>query len=220
MRVFLCLALSASILFSSALAWAGIVTYEFTFLVEELTDPDGWTGLLGAEEVTGTFSFEDTTPGTPGAEGGTAYEGAITHVQVTFPDLSFAWEPTPVADLNRIFLADDTFFPSSNFSDTWVAAAIENEVTSFGETFALGLGDPGTEALTGEVLSATPPDWTAFESTDLEVRLDTPEEAWQVSGRILGLVALPEPAAPAATALAALVLAAAARRRFRNGDGL
>jgi hypothetical protein len=212
-RFLLSTTLAAGILFAPAAALADIVTYGFTFLVEELTDPDGWTGLVGAEAVTGTFSFDDATPGTPGAEGGTAYEGAITHVEVTFPDLSFVWEPTPLADLNRILLADDTFLPSSGFLDTWVAAAIENEATSAGETFAVGLGDPGTEAFSGELLSAIPPDWTAFQSTDVEVRFESPAEAWRASGRLLDLVSVPEPAAPGATALAALILAAATRIR-------
>jgi hypothetical protein len=210
-------ALLACHLLSPASAAAAVVTYEFTFLVQELEDIDGWTGLLGAEEVVGTFSFDDATPGMPGTEGGTTYEGAVTHVAVTFPALSFDWEPTPLADLNRILVVDDTLLPSSGFRDTWVAAAIQNEATLVGETFAIGLGDEGTDAFAGEQLSPDPPDWTAFASTDVEVHFDSPEEAWRVSGRVLGLVAVPEPAAPAATALAGLVLAGAARHRRRRG---
>ena len=141
-------------------------------------------------------------------------------VEATFPDLSFAYEPTPSADLNRILIANDTLIPSSGFRDTWVVAAIEDAATSVRETFALGLGDTGTDALASEELSGVPPDPDAFESTDLELRFASPGEAWRVAGRVVSLTSVPEPGPAARTVVSGLLLAAAARhaRRRRPRD--
>jgi hypothetical protein len=196
------------------------VTFEFTMRVEMLDDPDGATGLAGAEEVIGTFTFDDATAGAAAPGGGTAYEAAISNVTVTFPSFDFGYDPTPAADLNRILVVNDTLIPTSGFRDTWVASAIEDEVAFLGETFALGLGDSGTDALADELLSATPPDPAAFESTDVEIRFESVAETWRVSGSVLDLafVDVPEPAAPACTALGAALLALAGSRRRSSSD--
>ena len=142
---------------SSNAALAEETTFKFTSTLTAATDPSGLTGLSVGDEITGTYTFEDTTVGQ--GQLFTVYFFAVTDAQIDAGNLQIDLVPSVAQGANRLIVGDGE--TSGDFIDRY-GLNWENEAVgscgSGGISDILLLADLPSDFIVGQAIPTTPPD--------------------------------------------------------------
>lgn len=139
----------------------GDLTFGFTASIESLTDPGGLTNL--GSELTGSYTFDETTPDAVGAAGIGSYELALVSFTLDLGDLGVItiddMSTDPAGNVINVILGFDSYVVSAEGADT-----IGNEAG-----MNLLLEDTAAPVFADDSLPLAPPDPSLFNETLLEL---------------------------------------------------
>jgi hypothetical protein len=195
-------------------ARADIITWNFTGII---TKPN--SGYIAGDTVTGSFSFDNTTPLTfPIFDVSTfgSYSGAVTAFQID----KFQYDPTLPkvhTSLSEIDMGNNT--PDVNGSGRTLADEFFAIASDGNLQFGIGLveDDPNPTVFNSLLLPTSPPNVADFNLTDFAVSNGS---SLDLEGTLINITAVPEPSTWAMMILGFVGIGFMAYRWKQNGSAL